>query len=118
MLLRILGLVPIVAGLATVGFGAAIIPDAGSPSASTESELRFYGAWWVGAGVFVQWLVGDFGARRRELLVFCALLWLGAAGRLIGWWVDGRPHTQLLVLLAAEIAVPLVLVPWQRRVAH
>ena len=53
MLLRLVGAVPIVAGLASVAFGAAIVPGAEDAGPSAGSELRFYGAWWVGAGVFL-----------------------------------------------------------------
>lgn len=113
MLLRILGLIPIVAGLATVVFGAAIIPDSGSPSASTESELRFYGTWWVGAGLFLWWVAGDLEHRRRELRVLAGLLALGATARLIGLVVDGEPHAQFLVLMGIEYVVAL----WLLRIA-
>ena len=109
MLLRALSLIPIVAGLASVLFGAALMPDADGISASAESELRFYGAWWVGAGLVLLWVAGDLGARRRLLLPFAGLLALGATGRLIGVVVDGEPHWQFLALMGVEYAIALAL---------
>lgn len=98
-----------VAGLASVLFGGALIPgeDVG-PSAG--SELRFYGAWWVGAGVFLQWIASDLPGRARLLRPFAALLALGATGRLIGLLVDGEPDTVFVVLMVVEYVVAAVLV--------
>jgi hypothetical protein len=115
MLLRILGAVPIAAGLATVAFGAAIVPDAGAPGASVESELRFYGAWWVAAGVFLWWVAADLAARARLLVPFAALLALGATGRAIGIAVDGAPHGQFVALMVVEYVVAAALVLWRMR---
>ena len=109
MLLRLLALIPITAGLASVLLGSAVVPGAGDPGASVESELRFYGAWWVGAGVFLWWLAPQVGRRRRELRVFAGLLALGATGRLIGLAVDGEPHWQFLALMGIEYAVSAAL---------
>lgn len=116
--LRILAVVPIVAGAATVLFGSGIIPGAERPGASVESELRFYGAWWIGAGLFLLSLAPRIEERGRELQVFAALLVLGAAGRVIALLDDGRPHAQFLVLMGLEIVVAGALVAWQRRVAR
>jgi len=116
--LRVLAVVPIMAGIATVLFGSDIIPGGGRPGASVESELRFYGAWWIGAGLFLLSLAPRIEERGRELQAFAALLALGAVGRVIALVDDGRPHAQFLVLLGVEIVVAGVLVAWQRRVAR
>ena len=105
MLLRVLSLIPIVAGAASVLFGAALMPDAGAATPSVESELRFYGAWWLGAGLFLQGVAGDRAGRARLLLPFAGLLALGATGRLIGIVVDGEPHAQFVVLMVVEYVV-------------
>ena len=107
MPLRILGLIPIVAGFASVLFGGATVPGAEGPSA--ESELRFYGAWWVGAGVFLWWVAADLPRRRRLLPAFAGLLALGATGRLIGIVVDGAPDGQLIALMVVEYVVAAAL---------
>jgi hypothetical protein len=112
MLLRILGAIPIVAGLASVAFGGAVVPGDAGPSA--ESELRFYGAWWFGAGLFLQWVASDLPARRPWLLPFAGLLALGATGRLIGILVDGAPDGQFVALMVIEYAVAALLAALHR----
>jgi hypothetical protein len=46
--------------------GSDSIPDSGQPSASIESELRFYSVWWIGAGVFIAWLASRIEERTRS----------------------------------------------------
>ncbi len=113
-----LAVIPVLAGTATLLLGSDAIPDAGRPGASVESELRFYGVWWIGAGIFLASLARDVERRGWELRVFCALLALGAAGRVIALADDGRPHATFLVLMGVEIVVAVVLVVWQARVAR
>lgn len=107
--LRALALIPMAAGAATVVLGSAIITGAGAPGPSVESELRFYGAWWVGAGLFLWWLAPEVARRRREVRVFAGLLALGATGRLIGLLVDGEPHWQFAALMVIEYAIAAAL---------
>lgn len=113
MILRLLGAVPIAAGLASVLFGGAIVPGAAGPSA--ESELRFYGAWWFGAGLLIEWIAADLPHRRGWLMPLAALLALGATGRLLGLLVDGAPDTQFLVLMGVEYVVAVAFAVTGRR---
>jgi hypothetical protein len=113
-----LGLVPIVTGAASLVFGTDVIPEAGSPSASTESELRFYAVWWLGAGLFLASLAPRVEQRGRELRAVCALLVLGACGRALAIADAGRPQPIFVVLMALEFLIPPVLVLWQARVAR
>ena len=107
--LRVLAVVPVLAGAGTIIFGSHAIQDGGSPTASVESELRFYGAWWVGAGVFLWWLAPEVAVRRRELRAFCALLLLGALGRVLAIVDAGWPDPFFVVLLAIEVAIAVAL---------
>jgi hypothetical protein len=48
----------------------------------------------------------------------CAVLLLGALGRILSLVETGPPHPFYLVLLVIELVLPLVLVPWQTSVAR
>lgn len=113
-----LSVIPIFFGALVLLTGSAAIPDAGSPSASVESELRFYGAWYLGAGLFLASLAPRIEERGRELRIFAGLLILSAIGRTIGIAADGWPHPRLVGLMAVEYLLPPILVVWQARVAR
>jgi hypothetical protein len=104
-----------VAGTATALFGSGSIASAGEPSASTESELRFYSVWWIGAGIFLAWLAPRIEERTRELRVFCALLFLAGLSRVLGILDAGWPRPIHIVLLALELSLAVILVVWQAR---
>ena len=116
--LYVVSVIPIVAGLATVLLGADSVPDAGDPSPSLESELRFYSVWWIGAGLFLAWLAPRVEERTTELRVFCALLFLGGLSRVFAALATDWPSTGQIVLMAIEFVLPVVFVVWQARVAQ
>ena len=117
--LYLLAAIPVVAGAWTVLVGSDSVPHAGQPTASLESELRFYAVWWIGAGVFLAWLAPRVQDRTRELRVFCALLFLGGLSRIVGIIDVGWPRPSQLMLMALEFSVPVILVVWQgRAVGH
>ncbi len=105
----------VVAGSATVLLGGRSIPDAGEPSASLDSELRFYAVWWIGAGLFVIWLAPRLRERTRELRVFCALLFLAGLSRVFAILDSGWPSTGQVVLMVVELVLAVALVVWQAR---
>jgi hypothetical protein len=112
----VLAAVPVLAGTASVAFGTSLI--AGGASDSVESELRFYAAFYVGFGLFLGSIARDIEHRGSELRIACGVLLLGALGRILGWIDGGRPEPTYVVLLAIELALPAILVPWQARVAR
>jgi uncharacterized protein DUF4345 len=114
----VLGLIPVVTGAASLLFGSDVISGGETTSANVESELRFYAAWWIGAGAFLISLAPRIEEHAAGLRAVCGLLVLGAVGRLIGIATAGRPSTLYLVLLAIELLLPVALVPWQARVAR
>ena len=118
LFLYVFAAVAIVAGAATVVLGSESIPAAGDPGANLESELRFYSAWWVGAGVFLAWLAPRVGELARELRAFCALLFLAATARLLAAWETDWPSTGQIVLMAVEFALSVILVAWQARASR
>ena len=118
LLVSLLALVACVAGVQTMLLGSSVIPDGGKPSASVESELRFYGAWWLGAGLFLAWIARDLDRRGRELRVFSAVLFLAGLSRLLAWAAAGRPHDVFQVLLAFELALPPIFVVWHAKASQ
>ena len=106
--LYLLAAIPVVAGAWPVLVGSDSVPHAGQPTASLESELRFYAVWWIGAGIFLAWLAPRVQDRTRELRVFCALLFLGGLSRIVGIIDVGWPRPSQLVLMALEFSVPVI----------
>ena len=113
--LYVLAVIPIVAGAATALLGSDSLPRAGKPTASIESELRFFSVWWIGAGLFLVWLARRIGQRTLELRVFCGLLFLAGLSRVLGILDAGWPSTLQIVLMGLELSLPVVLVVWQAK---
>jgi hypothetical protein len=116
-LLTVLGGVATFEGVRGVVQGARQVVAGGPVSANVDSEYRFYSAWFA---VFGALLLG--AARRPEQetrLVRAAAggCLLGAAGRVVSARTAGRPHPSQRLLMAIELVLPAVLVPWQARVA-
>ena len=116
--LAALGALAIVAGLVGVFAGPSLILDAGDVSPSVDTELRFYAAWYGGAGVLLLWTVPRVEREGRLIRGLCAVLVLAAVGRVVSLVLAGRPHSLYLVLMAIEFAIPVVVVPWQAAVAR
>jgi hypothetical protein len=115
--LVLLGLVAMGAGSLAVLTGGAFV-QGGEFNASIDSELRFYAAWYVGAGGVLLASARDVGRAGLAVRAVGALLWLGATGRLISIAMVGAPHPVFFALMLVEYAIPLVLVPWQAAVAR
>jgi hypothetical protein len=113
-----LGVIPILAGGATVALGADSVLGAGDASPSLESELRFYSVWWIGAGLFLIWLAPRVEERTLEMRVFCALLFLAGLSRLFAVLATDWPSTGQVVLMIIELVLAVVLALWQARVAR
>ncbi len=118
ILWTILGVVAVVFGSLTVLTGGALIPGVGDLPASVDSELRFYGAWYVGAGVVVLRSVRHIESEGRLVRMVCAILVLAALGRVLSMAFVGRPHTLYVVLMVIEFAIPVVVLPWQAAAAR
>lgn len=115
----ILGAVAFVFGMQTVLFGADPLPGGDEVSASVDSEMRFYAAWYVVAGVLALWSVRRIERAGTIVRALAAGAFIAACGRVISFVTIGRPSTTALVLMAIEFLVPLVILPWQSTVeAH
>ncbi len=116
--LAVLGAVATVEGARGVVQGARQVVDGGPVSANVDSEYRFYSSWYHVLGL----LLLD-ASRRPEsetrLVRACAGgFLLAACGRALSIRSLGPPHRVQKILMALEFAVPVVVVPWQGRVAR
>jgi hypothetical protein len=118
LFVRVLGCVAVVAGAMTVLLGADSIAGVQDASPSVDSEMRFYAAWYVGAGLLL--LRSTFSLELEVLVVrgVAAIFFLAGCARALSWATVGRPHDLAVVLMAIELILPVVLVPWQRAAAR
>ena len=114
----VLGVVALTAGLVGVLFGAALVPGEASYSPSVDSEMRFFAAWYAVAGVVLLRAAPKIEHHRATLLAVSAALVLAASGRVLSMLTVGTPHTTYIVLTVVEYVVPIIVLPWQRRVAR
>jgi presenilin-like A22 family membrane protease len=116
--LLILGLVAVTFGTLTVLTGGSLVLDGGRVSASVDSELRFYAAWYAAAGVMVLRAVPRVESAGTTIRAICAVLIIAACARVLSIIVVGTPHPIFLALMGVEITIPVVVVPWQAAVAR
>jgi hypothetical protein len=105
-------------GALTVLSGGSTIPGEETVRPSVDSELRFFAAWYVGAGVFLLGLARRPEHEGRAIRGVCAILVLAAIGRLLSMAAVGRPHAVFLALTVVELVIPIVIVPWQTAIAR
>jgi hypothetical protein len=115
--LTILGVTAVTFGALTVLTGAAGVVAGGPVSASVDSEMRFYAAWYLAAGVLLLRTVARVESEGATIRAICAVLFLAACARVVSLLAVGAPHPIFLVLMAIEFAIPAVVVPWQAAVA-
>jgi hypothetical protein len=115
--LAILGVTAVTFGGLTVLTGAAGVLAGGPVSASVDSEMRFYAAWYLAAGVLLLRTVARVESEGPTIRTICAVLFLAACARVVSFVAVGAPHPVFVVLMAIEFAIPVVVVPWQAAVA-
>jgi hypothetical protein len=118
LLLTMLGLGAVTFGALTAVLGAVSVEDVVTAPASLDSELRYYAVWYVAAGVLVLRAVRRVEAERTLIRIVFAALFAGGSVRLLSIAAVGTPHAVYLWLMGAELALPLVIVPWQAAVAR
>jgi Domain of unknown function (DUF4345) len=113
-----LGLVAVVFGLLAVIGGAATIPGGRNAGPNTDSELRFFAAWYALAGTAL--LRAARAPEQQTVAVrgVCLALVVGATGRVVSLFAVGRPATVFVVLMVVEYAIALVVVPWHAAVVR
>jgi hypothetical protein len=120
--LRIFGVVFVLAGLAHVVFGVgaeallgANLPLEALKDPSLNSQNRFYGAEFMLYGVVIWMFTSD---RRKYADVFRAvmiLFFVGGLTRILSYWIHGAPSLAIQFLAMTELVIPPVLLRWQAR---
>ena len=105
-------------GLWTVLAGADSVPAPRAASPSVESELRFYSVWYVGAGLALLWLAPRLRDHAREFRVFCGLIFLAGAGRVLAAIETDWPPTPQIALMCIEFTLPIVLLAWHAQASR
>jgi hypothetical protein len=118
VLLGVLGTVALTLGLLTVIVGASNIPGGDDVSASVDSEIRFFAAWYAVVGVLIFQSIPRVEESTVLIRALSAGVFLAGCARIISIVAVGRPATVYLVLMVIELVLPFVIVPWQTVVAR
>ena len=110
--LAVLAIVPVATGLWTVLAGADSVPAPRDASPSVESELRYYSAWYVGAGLAMFWLSRRLREHPVVFRAFCGVIFLGGCGRLLAAQATDWPPAGQVILLVIELTLPVILLAW------
>ena len=113
-----LGALATTTGAAVLARGADAVTGATGPvPPSVDSELRWHAAWWTALGPVMWHLAPRIERETRAVRYLSAVVLVGGLTRLVSMRQVGRPHRTFEVLTAIELALPPLLVEWQRRVA-
>jgi hypothetical protein len=116
--LAILGAVALGFGALAVITGTALIPNGGAAPASVDSELRFYAAWYAAAGVVLLRAARRLDSHGATVRAVSAVFFLGGCARVLSIIVVGTPHPLFVVLMAIELAIPAIVLPWHSAVVR
>jgi Domain of unknown function (DUF4345) len=111
------GVVATTAGLDTVMRGARSLPAQDLANPVVESELRFYAAFYVAAGLVALRIAPRADSDTTAVRALAGALFLAGLARASAWLTVGKPHRLQLALLAVELAAPPSVVAWQARLS-
>ena len=109
------GTVATSAGLHTVAVGGRSVAGEDTANARLESELRFYGAFYVAYGLSLLRTAPRADEDAAGVAAAAGALFLAGVARAGAWRAAGRPHPVQQALLGIELAGPPAMVAWQRR---
>lgn len=82
----------------------------GMSSPNVDSELRFYAVFWVAYGFFVLRTANNLTNNLHFVPLLAGLFFVGGLGRVLSLVAVGQPHPLIIVLMVAELAMPLLLI--------
>jgi hypothetical protein len=118
LFLTALGTIALAMGVIGVVTGGAGVLHGGHVSANVDSEIRFFAAWYAGAGALLLRVRHRVETETTLIRGVCAVLLLAAVGRVLSIIAVGMPNAAFLGLMAVEFAIPAVIVPWQAAIAR
>jgi hypothetical protein len=116
IVLAIIGTAASAFGTLGVARGAGGVLKGGDVSPNVDSELRFFAAWYTVLGVLLLRAVRRPEAEATVVRACGAGFLLAACGRILSMRAVGSPSRFFRLLLGLELVLPIVVVPWQRRV--
>jgi hypothetical protein len=114
--IALLALVPVVAGLAGVLQGPAIV-DGSLATPSQDSHVRYLSGLLLAIGVAWWSTIPTVERRGARVRLLAALVLCGGLARLLSFAVVGPPSWPMLGALVLELVVTPVIAVWQARVA-
>ena len=117
VVLAAMGGVATVAGASGMVRGPAEIGHPEPVPPSIDSEYRFYAVWYHVAGLALLAGAGAPEDSTTTVRLFSAGLFAAGCARVVSRRRLGPPRDFQTVLTALELVVPLLVVPWQARVA-
>ncbi len=109
-------LVPIIAGVAGIALGPAMV-DAGAAPVAADSHFGYLSGLLLGIGVAFATTVPAIEHRAARFRLLTAIVVTGGLGRLISLLARGTPGKPMLAALIMELVVTPALALWQSRVA-
>jgi len=93
-------------------FNSGTMTDLGTPN--DDSELRFYSIFFAAFGVFTVRAARDINHYYKQIPILLGLFFLGGLARALGYITIGQPHALFILLMAIELAMPIILyVTWR-----
>lgn len=112
-ILSVLGLVPIVTGAVTVLGGVAFTGVA--PTATLDSDYRFFGGLWFGLGLAIFWLVPRPERHAALFRAIAGAIFVGGLARLLSLTQLGWPDAWSTVAIGLELVAAPAMVLWHRK---
>jgi Domain of unknown function (DUF4345) len=112
----LLSLLPLTFGSLGILFGADRLNSGTPVSADLDSQYRFLSAWYLGLAALAWWIVPRIEQQTSLFRILCVAVFLGGIARLLTIQIVGWPQTHFLVVHAAELLFPLLIV-WQARIS-
>jgi hypothetical protein len=116
VVLMVLGCVAVVAGTATLIFGAASVVGVEDPTPATDSEMRFFAAWYAAAGIALLRTIPRVETQGNLIRGVAVVFFIAGCARGLSWMVVGQPPGVAMLLMVIELALPFVIIPWQASV--
>ena len=122
MVLKVFCIVPFLTGAADLFGGTWILAQAGAsvPAEAAvdpiiNSQIKFWGAIWLGYGAALWWVSGDPSDRAAMLRILLATLFVSGLARALSFALFGSPGAVLTGAMVLEIVGSAVMWLWQSR---